>query len=320
MRKTAFALLMFALCISLSGCSVYDPSETLYCTAMGIDSAGGGVCVSVTVRDKVYSDSADNITMALSSIGNKLGGKLFYKTVRVYVLSSELDEDTVNAFYDFALRERETMVKSRIVSAGECTAAEVLVAFTEKGELEDSLISDSFRDNSLLEVLSRVSGQREPVLLRCVSVSDIGGVREAAGNGITVYNSAGDFAGYARAKAETGVLAARGYAEGIAISAGGYGAIIDSSEYAMEYSGGTVTITLRGSFTVTEQASNAVSNAAEAVSGYMRDCVLEAVRISDSLGDICGIEDYMYRHHGGTAAERVEVTAEFKMNGSGLKK
>ncbi len=308
---------IFVLCLTLTSCGFYDPARVRYCTELGLDPSAIGVRVSATINGQVYSQDAKSITEAIDAIGQAAGGRLFFKTVRIYILSPSLSRDTVLDFFDFALRERETMLKSRVLCAGEASAEELQHALLRDSSAVEHISAERFGCNRLLCVLSRASEGLEPVILRQLVHGEDG---RAVPSGLAIYSPSGEFSGSVSGMAEMGIALANDSADGIAVTAGGFGAVLERARCKLSLSDGILTISLRGSFTVKEVSPGREDDAEAAISEQLTKCMQTALELGEEYGDVCGINAFLFRRRIDEAPREIRINSDFSMRGSGLKR
>lgn len=316
-RCRALGFGIFALCLALTSCGFYDPSRVRYCTELGLDPSAIGVRVSATINGQVYSQDAKSITEAIDEIGKAAGGRLFLKTVRIYILSPSLSRDTMLDFFDFALRERETMLKSRVLCAGEASAEELQLALLRDSSAVEHISTERFGCNRLLCVLSRASEGLEPVILRRLVHEDDG---RAVPSGLAIYSPSGEFLGSVSGMAEMGIALANDSADGIAVTAGGFGAVLERARCKLSFRDGILTISLRGSFTVKEVSPGCEDDAEAAISEQLTKCMQAALELGEEYGDVCGINAFLFRRRIEEAPREIRISSDFSMRGSGLKR
>ena len=84
---------------ALIGCTeVYDPSSVLYPTEAGLEKTADGYLVTVRIGEELYHAAGPSFREAADLLDLESGGKIFWKTVRIWLLSDQLSRDELLPF------------------------------------------------------------------------------------------------------------------------------------------------------------------------------------------------------------------------------
>lgn len=152
----------FLLLPVLSGCTeVYDPSSVLYPSEAGLEKTADGYLVSVRIGEDIYRAAGSTFREAAELMDLESGGSIFWKTVRVWLLSDDLSEEELLPFFE-ELMYRDPLMQCYLVTALS-PVSELLSVEQREGQLADMVKNGKGAEKlKLLTVFSLLARGKTP--------------------------------------------------------------------------------------------------------------------------------------------------------------
>lgn len=157
---------------ALIGCTeVYDPSSVLYPTEAGLEKTADGYLVTVRIGEELYHAAGPSFREAANLLDLESGGKIFWKTVRIWLLSDQLSRDELLPFFE-DLMYREPLMQCCLITAL-APVSELLSAEKREGQLADMVKNGTAAQRlQLLTVFSLLAQGKTPPAPDAVTLRD----------------------------------------------------------------------------------------------------------------------------------------------------